>query len=106
MELQGQLEEIGATGAELWTISPDPPDRLQSFKEENGFEFPMLIDADLAVTKEYGILNEDSGEIPHPTAMIVDAGGVIVYFRVDEDFMIRPPTVEELLPALQAAGAR
>ena len=103
MQLQGQLSEIAARGAELWTISPDPPERLQSYKEQNGFEFPMLVDGGLAVTKAYGILNEDSGEMPHPTAMIVDREGKITYFRVDEDYKVRPPTVAELLPALEAA---
>ena len=105
MELQEQLAEIEAAGAELWTISPDPPDRLQSFKEQNGFAFPMLVDADLAVTKAYGVLNPESGKIPHPTAMIVNREGVITYFRVDEDYTVRPPTAEEILPALVAAGA-
>ena len=88
----------------LWTISPDPQERLESFREENGFEFPMLIDPDLEVIKAWGILNEDMPKIPHPTAVIVDSDGVMTYVRVDENFMVRPPTVEEILPALQAAS--
>ena len=88
----------------LWTISPDPQERLESFRQQNGFEFPMLFDPELEVIRAWGILNEDSGKIPHPTAVIVNSDGVMTYVRVDENFMVRPPTAEELIPALQAAG--
>ena len=103
MELQENLDAIRAAGAELWTVSPDPPDRLQSFKEQNGFDFPMLVDPDLEVIRAYDIVNPESGKIPHPTAVIVDREGTITYLRVDEDYKIRPPTAAELLPALEAA---
>ncbi len=61
------------------------------------------MDPDLATVKAYGILNEQSGKIPHPTAVVVDKSGTVTYVRVDEDFRVRPPTVAELLPALEAA---
>ena len=65
--------------------------------------FPLLMDPDLATVKAYGILNEQSGKIPHPTAVVVDKSGTVTYVRVDEDFRVRPPTVGELVPALEAA---
>ena len=105
MELQSQLGQIQDRGAELWTISPDAAETLQSYKEQNGFTFPMLVDSDLSVVNAYGVLNEESGKIPHPTALIIDKSGKITYIRVDEDYKVRPPTVDELLPALEAAGA-
>ena len=64
----------------------------------------MLIDPDLATMKAYGILNEDSGKMPHPTAVIVNKEGVATYVRVDVDYRVRPPTSGELVPALQTAG--
>ncbi len=84
-------------------ISPDPRDKLESMREQSGFTFPLLMDPDLATVKAYDILNEQSGKIPHPTAVVVDKGGAVTFVRVDEDFMVRPPTVGELLPALEAA---
>ncbi len=54
--------------------------------------------------KRYGILNEEQGEIPHPTAVIVDRQGTIRFLRVDEDFRKRPSN-EELLDALRALEA-
>ena len=86
-------------------ISPDPADKLVSFQQQKGLEFPMLRDPDLAVTKAYGILNEQNGKMPHPTAIVVDKQGRVSYFRVDEDYKVRPPTVGEILPALDAANA-
>ncbi len=60
--MQENLSDIQATGTVLWTISPDPQARLESYRQQNGFEFPMLIDPELEVIKAWGILNEDSGE--------------------------------------------
>ena len=64
----------------------------------------MLIDADLQTINAYGVLNEQSGKIPHPTAVVIDKQGVAKYVRVDEDYTVRPPTSSELVPALAAAG--
>ena len=84
-------------------ISPDPVDRLEDMREQGGYTFPLLMDSDLEVIKAYGILNEESGKVPHPTAVIVDTSGIATYVRVDVDYRVRPPTVEELVPALEAA---
>ena len=60
----------------------------------------MLVDPDLEVTKAWGVEN---GQIPHPTAAILDTDGVLRYVRVDEDYKVRPPTAAELLPVLREA---
>jgi peroxiredoxin len=72
-------------------------------REQSGLTFPLLMDPDLATIKAYGILNIESGKIPHPTAVIVDKSGSVTYVRMDEQFIVRPSTVEELLPALASA---
>ena len=61
----------------------------------------MLMDPDLETINRWGILNEQSGKIPHPTAAIIDRQGKITYLRVDEDYKIRPSTPDELLPELK-----
>ena len=81
-------------------ISPDKPEKLRKMEETLGLTFTNLVDADLEVIKAYGVLNETSGTIPHPAALIIDRAGIIRYFRVDEDYKIRPST-EELLTALE-----
>jgi peroxiredoxin len=58
-----------------------------------------LSDPDLAVIKQWGIVNQDRPTVPHPTAVVVDSDGVVQYLRVDVDYTKRPP-VTELLGAL------
>lgn len=68
---------------------------------ERGLEFPILVDADLATTRAYGVLNEEAGNIPHPTAVVIDSGGVVRYVRVDVDYKVRP-SPDELIAAVAA----
>lgn len=81
-------------------IAPDDPAKLEAMREKMGLSFPTLVDADLAATKAYGILNEQNGKLPHPTALIVDKKGIVRFVRIDEDYSKRPPS-EDLLTALK-----
>lgn len=76
-------------------------ERLNALREQAGLTFTMLMDPDLETVKRWGVLNEESGKIPHPTAAIIDPHGRITYLRVDEDYKIRPSTADELLPELR-----
>ena len=59
----------------------------------------MLSDSDLEVITVWGLVNPSSPKVPHPTAVIVDADGVVRFFRQDVDYRNRP-SIEELLEAL------
>lgn len=84
-------------------VSPDPTETLASYRSDQKLSFLMLADPDLATIRRYGILNHESGKIPHPTAIVVDRAGKVAYVRVDEDYRVRPPAAAELLPAIEAA---
>ena len=62
---------------------------------------PILIDPGSKVIRSYGILNEDHGEIPHPSAFVIDREGIIRFKRMDEDYKMRP-AADDLLAALGA----
>jgi peroxiredoxin Q/BCP len=47
--------EFAAVGATRLGISADPIERQRQFAEKNGFEFPLLSDADRAVARQYGV---------------------------------------------------
>lgn len=47
----------------------------------------------------WGLVNPDNPKVPHPTAVIVDAEGVVRYVRQDVDYTKRP-SAEELLAAV------
>ena len=65
-----------------------------------GLEFPTLMDADLSVAASYGV-RRPKGDLPHPTAVVIDPQGVVRYVRVDENYAKRPQP-DELLEALRA----
>lgn len=88
------MSELQEKGAELWVIAPDKPEKLEAMRKKHGLEFPVLVDTDCTVAKAYGILNEESGKMPHPAALVIDKEGVIKYFRVDEDYSVRPAPEE------------
>jgi len=85
----------------LWTVSSDDPAKLRKLRQDEGLEFPILLDSENTVSISYGLLNEDNPKVPHPTALVIDTSGVIRYLRVDEDHRVRP-SAEELLEALSA----
>ncbi len=70
-----------------------------------GLTFVNLMDPGSVTIKRYGVLNEAKGDIPHPTALVVDKQGVITFVRVDEDYRNRP-TNEELLQELRRLTTR
>ena len=72
-----------------------------ALRQERGLEFPVLQDPGCEVCRAYGVLNEKSGKIPHPTAVVVDTEGVVRFVRVDVDYKLRPAP-EELFEALRA----
>ncbi len=55
--------------------------------------------------KRYGVLNEAQGEIPHPTAVVIDTRGIVRFVRVDEDYKKRPSS-RELLEAIGRISSR
>ena len=84
-------------------VSPDEVKKLRKFQQQEGLDFPVLVDTDLAVSTSYGLINEANPVVPHPTTLIIDKQGVIRYLRVDIDYKVRP-SVTELLEALDQLG--
>jgi len=75
--------------------------KLALFATKEGIDFTLLSDEDLAVITDWGLVNPSNPKVPHPTAVIVDADGVIRYLRQDVDYKQRPSSTE-LLEALDA----
>ncbi len=55
-----QIEELGA---QMIAISPEVPDKSLSTTEKNGLRFEVLSDANLKVSKEYGLVFELTPEV-------------------------------------------
>ena len=88
---------------EVWAVSPDASDGVAKMVETEHLTFPVLADQDLHLIKTYGILNESSPTVPHPTALVLDRQGTIRFLHLDENYRVRPAP-EVLLDALRALG--
>lgn len=95
------MSEFEDLGAALWVVAADEPEKLEALRQDRGLQFPVLVDPDCETIKRYGILNEQAGNIPHPTALVIDKAGVVRFVRVDVDYKVRPEP-EELLAALRS----
>jgi len=73
--------------------------KLVAFKTKEGIAYLLLSDPDLEAITAWGLVNPSSPKVPHPTAVIVDADGVVRFFRQDVDYRNRP-SIDELLEAL------
>lgn len=68
--------------------------------EKEGLEFPVLVEEELQATHAFGILNQKSPTVPHPTVVVIDREGVVRFFHLDEDYSRRPEP-QVVLDALQ-----
>lgn len=64
-------------------------------------DFLFLSDADHRVINRYGILNQSSAVLPHPSTYVIDKGGIVRFRSVDVDYR-RRPTNQQILDALKA----
>ncbi len=104
--MRDYYDEIRATGADLWVIANDDPDKLREFRDREGLEFPILLDPDAQVIQAWGLLNDMSASgqlIPHPTVAILDDSGVVRYFLTETNYRLRPPAAD-LVARLRALG--
>lgn len=92
VQLQQVADELAANGFTLFAISNDPVEILDEFAREQGITYSLLSDADSAVIRSFGIMNQlidpDEGRsmrwhgIAYPGTYFVDADAVVT----DKDF--------------------
>lgn len=111
-DLSVHYKSIVDLGARLILVTPKPLETTRRVAEFFEVEFDFWMDEDLAVTKQLGLL-EESGVPPDyrkeygtdtvwPTALVVDANGIIRYVDLSNDLTDRP-NPESLLRELRSA---
>ena len=115
-DLQKNLAEIRAQGAELVAISPEVPDSTAETVKKHNLDFYVLSDADGVVGKKFGLmfnLDEDlkgvyqkfginlekangnkKWELPLAATYVVNTQGEIFYAFVDADYKKRAETTK------------
>lgn len=91
-------------------MSADDPERVASFREQEGIEYTFLHDPDGGVFDAYGVRNERADQtIPHPTVVVVDSEMTARYVVSDENYRQRPPAeevVQAVRTVVESAGSR
>jgi peroxiredoxin len=83
VEMDQNYDELRKQGLGLAAISYDSPAILKNFAERRKIRYPLLSDADSAVIRAFGVLNEKVEKsnaffgIPHPVTFVTDAGGKV-----------------------------
>ena len=88
-EIRVSIAEYNNMNAEVIAISVDSPFTLAKFKEEQGYNFPLLSDFNKEVSRAYGSLYEDfvldMKGVSKRSAFVVDKEGTIKYVEVLEN---------------------
>jgi len=93
---------LTAQGVDVLGVSADSPADLLAFAEEQGAEYPMLSDADGAVSKAWSVWGERPvGGVPGigviRSTFIVDEQGVLAYAERDIDHVGHVARLREFL---------
>ncbi len=89
------LEQQYRDQVEILAVSVDPKDKAiflrDKLKDQPGFNFPLLSDADHKVIDRYGLLNEQAKRpMPHPATYVIDRKGKVRWRFVEVDYKVRP----------------
>ena len=80
-------------GASAFGILAQRPEKVQSFMTRQGLALPILIDADRAVTKRYGVYHPfglDALNTARPSTFLIDRQGKVCFIYVGEGQNDRP----------------
>ena len=109
-ELQKELANFKAEGANLIALTPELPDKSLSTSEKQNLQFEVLSDVDNKVAKEYGIVfklldkvadiydksfdltaynGNDTYELPLAAIYVIDEDGKIIYAFLDAEYRNR-----------------
>ncbi|NEN22337.1 AhpC/TSA family protein [Cryomorpha ignava] len=119
-ELQSELPNFEANGANLIALTPELPDSSMSTAEKLNLEFEVLSDVGNKVAKEFNIVfkltsdvadsynkafdmngynGDESNELPLPATYIINEDGRIIYAFLNADYRNRaePSELTEIL---------
>ena len=84
-DFRDNLNSLASAGYQVLGVSKDEPEALRRFKDEQGLNFPLLSDPDLAVHEAYGAYGEKNSY-----GRIV-TGTIRSTFVVDEEGAVQLP---------------
>lgn len=76
-------------------VCADTPQQIQAGRAKHGARITLLADPDLAVTRQYGLVNRKGlapgglRHLPIPTTLLVDAAGVVRWIDQATEYAVR-----------------
>lgn len=97
------LPQLGQYNVRVVAVSADPVAALNNTKKQFGQDYLFLSDANLQVTKQYGIGNAQ--DLPHPAVFLINKKTVkqdaeLLWYFVSSDYKTRP-SGQQLLNKVQ-----
>ena len=90
MELQERYEDFKGAGAEVVAVAVAPLDALRSWCQRSGFTYPMLADADHAVSEAYRVYNLYGDGLVAPAIFVINTDGQIVWHYIRSGISDQP----------------
>jgi mycoredoxin-dependent peroxiredoxin len=84
-QLRDELSTYSDAGVRVLAISTDPTFTLKAWREQQGFDFPLLSDfwPHGEAAKAFGVFNEKAGMALRGT-FLIDAGGKVAFAEVNQ----------------------
>lgn len=101
--LHDYLTTFQEMGAAAFGILAQGREKVRQFMSGQGLSLPILIDADRAITKRYGVYHPfglDAFQTARPSTFLIDRDGTIRFIYVGTDQRDRP-TPEAIVAELQ-----
>lgn len=104
-DLQENLQSFRDANTEILFVSCDAPAARQAWKKELGAEYTFASDfwPHGAVSRAYGVFNEQTGA-PHRGTFLIDDGGTVIWSLVSARDERRTDMVPESLDTLRATA--
>ncbi|UCC63239.1 MAG: peroxiredoxin family protein [Anaerolineae bacterium] len=90
--MQRNYAQFEARNAEIVALVVEPQARVQALIQAYGFPYPVLADADHAVSSAYGVYNLLNDNRAAPSVFVVDEDGTTVWAYVGQNTSDRPST--------------
>jgi peroxiredoxin len=93
--LQTRLDDFDEQDAVVMAITVDPPDKIREIVEAYDLTFPVLSDTETEAIRVYGVVHRkgdpiNDKDIARPATFIIDREGRVVWYRLTENWRIRP----------------
>ena len=94
--MQENYARFQAEDTEIVALVVEPEERVQALVKSYGYPYPVLADADHAVSEAYGVYNLLNDKRAAPSVFVIDERGLVTWAYVGQNANDRPSAQEIL----------